>query len=137
MYQNNYAPKFSKKYLEEKQREADAAAYRANLAARAKQLIKELPSMLDDERKELLTAVQGVKSPTPLLMPNGKLDMSEMVRRMAHLIEVCHASVKGTSERPRPHLDKGGWHGARSPSPGSHSGARREPSRAWDGEFRG
>lgn len=87
------------------------------------------------ERKELLIAIQNVKSATPLFN-QGKLDMVEMINRVAYLLDTSDAAVRNTTEKPRPHPDKGGWHGLRSPSPGSHSGARREPSTAWHGETR-
>jgi len=104
-------------------------------AARAAQ--QDIARLLPNDRKLVLAEIARLPSPHPLKDPQtGKICPFEFTRRIVRLLESSRAAVKSTSEKPRRHPDKGGWHGLRLPTPGAYSGARREPSTAWHGEMR-
>ena len=96
----------------------------------------DIARLLPSDRKLVLEQIARLPSPRPLRTPDGKICPFEFTRRMIRLIESSSAAVSATSEKPRAKRQKAVSKG-RSPSPGAHSGASRERSLAWPGEFRG
>lgn len=133
MYVENFRPIYTMQELIDLE---DAGETHSILeAARIAQ--QDIARLLPNDRKLVLEQIARLPSPRPLIDPSiGKIDPFEFTRRMVRLLESSRAAVKCTSEKPRPHPDKGGWHGLRLPTPGAYSGARREPSTAWHGEMR-
>lgn len=95
----------------------------------------DLKNLLPNDRKLVIDAIVKLPSSRPL-MKDGKLDQFELTRRLIRLLESSRAAIHATSEKPRPRRDKGGGPKGRAPTPGTYSGARREPSTAWHGELR-
>lgn len=116
--------------IDAEEREAPLRVLEA--ARRAQQ---DLKNLLPSDRKLVIDAIVRLPSSRPL-MRDGKIDSFELTRRLIRLLDNSRWAIKSTSEKPRPHRDKGGWHGLRNPTPGAYSGARREPSTAWHGELR-
>lgn len=96
----------------------------------------DLKNLLPNDRKLVIEQIVKLQSSRPL-MRDGKIDSFELTRRLIRLIDNSSWAIKSTSERPRPHPDKGGGPKGKSPTPGTYSGTRREPSTAWHGELRG
>ena len=101
----------------------------------ARRAQSDLKNLLPNDRKLVIDAIVRLPSARPL-MRDGKIDSFELTRRLIRLLDNSTWAIKSTSERPRPHKDKGGGPKGRSPTPGAFSGARREPSTAWHGELR-
>ena len=101
----------------------------------ARRAQSDLRNLLPNDRKLVIDAIIRLPSSRPL-MRDGKIDKFELTRRLIRLLDNSSWAIRSTSERPRPHKDKGGGPKGRSPTPGAFSGARREPSTAWHGELR-
>lgn len=94
-----------------------------------------LNSLLPHDKKLVISAIVKIPSTRPL-MRDGKIDPFELTRRLIRLLDNSSWAIKSASEKPRRHSDKGGGPKGKQPTPGSHSGARREPNTAWHGELR-
>ena len=92
--------------------------------------------LLPADKKLVIQEIARLPSSRPLLKSDGSVDPFEFTRRVIRLVESSTWAIKSTSEKPRPHPDKGGGPRGKSPTPGAYSGARREPSTAWHGELR-
>ena len=101
----------------------------------AKNAHKEIMGLLPSEKSAVLAAIANLPSSRPL-MQNGKLNMAEFLHRVIRLTESSRIALHATSEKPRPHPEKGKVRGTSHPTPGAYSGTRREPSCAWHGELR-
>jgi hypothetical protein len=101
----------------------------------AKQAHKEIMGLLPSEKAAVLSAIANLPSSRPL-MRDGKINMAEFLHRVIRLSESSRIALHATSEKPRPHPEKGKVRGASHPTPGAYSGTRREPSCAWHGELR-
>ena len=101
----------------------------------ARRAQQDLKNLLPNDRKLVIDQIVRLPSARPL-MRNGKIDSFELTRRLIRLLDNSNWAIRSTSEKPRPHPDKGGGPRGKSPTPGAYSGARREPSTAWHGELR-
>jgi hypothetical protein len=101
----------------------------------AKQAHKEIMGLLPSEKAAVLAAIANLASSRPL-MRDGKLNLPEFLHRVIRLTESSRIALSATSEKPRPHPEKGKVRSTSHPTPGAYSGTRREPSCAWHGELR-
>ena len=95
--------------------------------ATAREAVKGIRNLLPSEAQAIIAHI--VRMPGASLFhtvgETRRVNSVELTRRVMIAMESAMAAAEATSERPRAHMDKGGWKPLRQPTPGRCSGARR------------
>jgi hypothetical protein len=93
----------------------------------AREAVKGIRRLLPSEAKDVITHIVRLPGPSLFHVVEGRrrVNSVELTRRVMVAMESALEASRVASERPRPHMDKGGWKPIRQPTPGRCSGTRR------------